>query len=166
MASYKAQKKEEVAGMMGMGGEGKNKVRQRPKHIGKAVVIDPEGELVSGNIQQGEDEGVKEEITMVAEEPDTFEPYEFPREEDELEEDEAKRLKELKKLKKQKDAEKAYTNVDLPPPPAPFCKLFDPRMVKGDIGKAYTVGIFGKRHTGKSFFLRWLLYNIRDYFPR
>jgi hypothetical protein len=141
--SYKQRKKQEMGAAMGGGGEG-GQVRQRPKHISKAIVVDPEGELVSGNIKQGEDEGVKEEVTMVAEEPPPFRPYKFVREQDDkLEDDEAARLKQLQKIKKQKDKLAAYENVDLPPPPAPFCKLFDPRMVKGDIGKGYTVGIFG-----------------------
>lgn len=137
--SYKQRKKQEASAAMGGG----DPAMARPKHIAKAVVVDPEGELVSGNIKQGEDEHVKDEITMVAEEPPPFRPYKFVREQDKLEDDEAKRLKQLKKLKKQKDKIAAYDNIDLPPPPAKFCKLFDPRMVKGDIGKGYTVGIFG-----------------------
>ena len=34
------------------------------------------------------------------------------------------------------------------------------------VGPDYTIGLFGKRREGKSFFMRWLLWAMRDKFPR
>jgi hypothetical protein len=121
--------------------------------------------------------------------PNNFKPGEPPAKE----EFEAKEIKERLARKLEEARQKAGDALlfpDLPVFPAPYVQPFNPLMLKMDLGKMETVLVMGmstllprapaaaapsfsssdsdtgKRHTGKSFFLRWLLYCHRDKFPR
>jgi hypothetical protein len=97
--------------------------------------------------------------------PEPFKPVEPPAEE---ERDDAQ-VKEEAKSKLEKKKEEAQTALALPVIPrlkAGYVKPFDPKLIPVSTGKCFTAAMFGKRHTGKSFTARWLMYAMRDQFPR
>lgn len=44
-----------------------------------------------------------------------------------------------------KETLQATEDVEMPPPPAPYCKPFNPRCIGYEVGKAWTIGIFGMK---------------------